>query len=124
MINNCTRSWQIWVLYFSILLHDILNSLCMFIPSKIQHSLVCHFHSLNTRHGRVGRNMSCVEWVEVTDKGVLYYRRNKHTQTNLRPMVQRMMCTQRSGRSHTATSPASSAMVLEQSTRSLQCTVH
>jgi hypothetical protein len=63
-------------LYFSILLHDILNSLCMLIPSIIQHSLVCHFHSLNTRHvsaytavqqfktpedGRLGRNMSCVE---------------------------------------------------------------
>jgi hypothetical protein len=27
-----------------------LNSLCMFIPFILQHSLVCHFHSLNTRH--------------------------------------------------------------------------
>jgi hypothetical protein len=55
--SDCTLSalrrhvtvW-IWILYFSILSHDILKSLCMFIPSIMQHSLVCHFHPLNTRH--------------------------------------------------------------------------
>jgi hypothetical protein len=29
---------------------SVLNSLCMFMPSIMQHSLVCHFHSHNTQN--------------------------------------------------------------------------